>query len=118
MPIPSWPADLPQNILAQGFKGGLPNNQIRTNMDVGPAQVRRRGTVATKPVTGNIIIDPDKLPVLEEFHKTTLLDGTLRFKWVKPEDGVTVVEMRFTDTPTWDWVDGHYNVTLPLEILP
>jgi hypothetical protein len=28
------------------------------------------------------------------------------------------LEMRFTEPPTWNWVDGYYEVTLPLEILP
>ena len=117
MPIPSWPADLPQNILAQGYKGELPNNLLRTSMDVGPAQVRRRGTVAVEPVTGNILCTPTELATLETFYETTLLDGTLRFSWVQPEDGTTAVEMRFTEPPTWSWVDGYYEVALSLEIL-
>lgn len=89
MPIPSWPADLPQNILAQGYKGELPNNLLRTSMDVGPAQVRRRGTVATQPVTGNILVTPTELAALIAFYETTLLDGSLRFRWVDPLTGDT-----------------------------
>lgn len=93
MAIPSWPADLPQNILAQGYKGELPNNLLRTSMDVGPAQVRRRGTVATQPVTGNILVTPTELAALIAFYETTLLDGTLRFKWHGPlEDSMTRLE--------------------------
>ena len=93
MAIPSWPADLPQNILAQGYKGELPNNLLRTSMDVGPAQVRRRGTVAVEPVTGNILVTPTELAALIAFYETTLLDGTLRFKWHGPlEDSMTRLE--------------------------
>ena len=118
MSIPAWPETLPQNILAQGYKGGLPNNLLRQQMDIGPAKVRRRGTVAVEPVTGNILVTPTGLAVLITFHKTTLLDGTLRFTWVQPEDGTTAVEMRFVEPPTWNWVDGYYEVALLLEILP
>lgn len=91
MPIPSWPADLPQNILAQGYKGELPNNLLRTSMDVGPAQIRRRGTVAVEPVTGNILVTPAELATLKTFYETTLLDGSLRFRWRDPlvDDDIT-----------------------------
>jgi len=117
MSIPSWPETLPQNILAQGYKGGLPNNLLRQQMDIGPAKVRRRGTVAVEPVTGNILVTPAQLATLKTFYETTLLDGTLRFSWVQPEDGTTAVEMRFTEPPTWNWVDGYFEVALSLEIL-
>jgi hypothetical protein len=117
MSVPAWPATLPQNMLAQGYKGALPNNQLRQPMDVGPAKVRCRGTVAVTPVSGRILVTPTELATLITFYETTLLDGTLRFSWVQPEDGTTAVEMRFTESPTWSWVDGYFEVALSLEIL-
>jgi len=89
MSIPAWPSELPQNILAQGYKGGLPNNLLRQPMGVGPAKVRRRGTVAVEPVTGNILCTPTELAALITFYETTLLDGSLRFRWVDPLTGDT-----------------------------
>ena len=117
MSIPAWPSELPQNILAQGYKGGLPNNLLRQPMGVGPAKVRRRGTVAVEPVNGNILVTSAGLAILITFYETTLLDGSLRFSWVQPEDGTTAVEMRFTEPPSWSWVDGYFEVALSLEIL-
>ena len=118
MSIPAWPETLPQNILAQGYQGALPNNQLRQSMSIGPDKVRRRGTAAVRPVSGNICVTPTELTALKAFYQTTLLDGTLRFSWVDPEDGTTAIELRFKEPPSWDWDDGYYLVQMKLEILP
>lgn len=118
MAIPVWPATLPQNILAQGYQGGMPNNQLRQPMSVGPDKVRRRGTVAVRPMNGSIRVIPAELALLKTFYETTLLDGTLRFSWVDPEDDTTAIELRFKEPPAWEWDDGYYLVKLTLEVLP
>jgi hypothetical protein len=38
MPIPSWPASLPQRPLADGFAETPPNLLVRSATDIGPAK--------------------------------------------------------------------------------
>ena len=115
--INDWPASLPQNILSQGYSEAFADNRIRTSMDIGPAKVRRRGTVAVIPIRGNIIVTAAQLETLETFYNDTLYNGALRFAWKNPRTE-EAVEMRFTDTPTWFQEDAYYRVNLALEILP
>jgi hypothetical protein len=119
MAIPAWHVALPQTLLMDGYSESAPDVLLRTGMDFGPAQVRRRGTAGPRPVTGSIIVTAAQLATFKTFFNATLLGGALRFSWVDPVDGVTAVEMRFTKAPSWQAVsEALFDISLELEILP
>jgi len=116
--IPSWPESLPQALLVEGYNQSFPDITIKSDMDAGPAKVRRRFTAGVEPVSGMMFLAEEQLEYLRTFYKDTLLGGSLRFSWMRPPEHVDACEMRFTAPPTWTRVEGEYKVSLALEILP
>jgi len=118
MSIPDWHTDLPDYLLIEGYGETLPNNLIRSEMDTGPAKVRRRNTAGAYQVSGQQYLTAAQLSTLKTFYQSTLLDGSLRFAWTDPLDSETAVEMRFVEPPTWTKVEGYILVTYTFEVLP
>ena len=118
MSIPTWNNTLPQTLLVDGYGQSFPELIIKSNMDAGPAKVRRRFTAGVEPVSGTMVMTATQLTALATFYNTTLLGGSLRFSWTKPPAHTTACEMRFTASPSWTKVDSNYEVSLSLEILP
>jgi hypothetical protein len=118
MSVPAWPATLPQTLIMDGYGEAPGENQLRSNMEVGPAKMRRRATSAARKVSGSLILTLAQLAYFKTFYNTTLLGGTLRFTWLDPTDSTTTVEMRFSKTPSWVAEDIHFRVSMSLEILP
>jgi hypothetical protein len=115
----TWPATLPQILLIEGYEEKLPDVNLRSAMEVGPAKVRRRVTAAVRPVTGQLIMTLAQIETFKGFYNDDLLGGSLRFGWFDPYDETTMVEMRFTEVPALSPVDpGLYKVSMKLEILP
>ena len=79
-----WPHVLPQQLLVEGYGEQLSNQLIRTEMDAGPAKVRRRFTAAPRPVSGSIIVSPAQLVFFRAWYYNVLLGGSLRFGWTDP----------------------------------
>jgi len=84
MSIPVWPASLPQRLLIKSYSESPADVLLRTSMDFGPAKVRRRGTAGPRPVSGSIIVTAAELATFKTFFNTTLLGGSLRFRWRDP----------------------------------
>ena len=119
MAVPDWHTDLPQELFLSGYSQTYPNVTIKSEMDVGPAKVRRRFTAGVEPVSGTMILTAAQLATLDTFYNTTLLGGSLRFAWTVPPAHSVACEMRFTEPPTWTAIEpGKYEVSLALEILP
>jgi len=118
MAIPSWPATLPQELFISGYGQSFPDVAIKSEMDAGPAKVRRRFTAGVEPVSGTQIYTAAQLGYLETFYNTTTLGGTLRFSWTKPPAHSEACEMRFTEVPNWTKVEDEYEVSLSFEVLP
>ena len=113
-----WPATLPQNLLIDGFSKSPANLMIRSQMDAGPAKVRRRFTAGVKPIQGEIKLTEAQLDTFKTFFNDTLIGGTLRFDWIDPDDGTTEVEMRFVEPPVWTREGDLFVVEMSLEIMP
>ena len=62
--MPAWPTTLPQELLRSGYSQSLPDNVIRTSVDAGPEQTRRRFTSATSPLNGRVIISSAQIEIL------------------------------------------------------
>lgn len=119
MSVPAWPAALPQTLFVGGYGQTYPNVTIKSDMDAGPAKVRRRFTAGVEPVSGTMLMDATELAALDTFYNTTLLGGSLRFSWTKPPAHSVACEMRFTEPPTWTAIEpGMYQVSMSFEVLP
>lgn len=117
MAIPIWPVTLPQALLFSGYGQQSADVLLRTSMDTGPAKVRRRASAGVEPTEGKIILTSTELGYLRTFYDTTLLGGALRFSWKDPITKA-VEELRITKPPAWITVEGLFQVTLSLEIMP
>ena len=116
--MPSWPSALPQTLLVEGFQEEFPNTVLRTEMDAGPQEQRRRFTAAVTPIAGSLDLTKAELATLRTFFLDDTKGGAVPFDWTHP----------VTDQPAWVRFaappsiraaapDG-YRVALNLEILP
>lgn len=117
MSVPTWPASLPQRVDQNGYREGAADNVIRTDMAYGPQKRRRRGTAAPKPITIEVILDPDQWGTFLSFYEDTLNDGALSFEWVHPRTQETAM-FGFTAGYEARAVGRYQIVSLPLEIMP
>jgi hypothetical protein len=87
--MPTWPTSLPQHVLEQGYNEQVPDQTIETQMDAGPAKVRRRFTTAPRRFGVVVVMDPDQVALFETFYLETLAGGSLPFDWVHPRTRVS-----------------------------
>jgi hypothetical protein len=117
--VPTWPTDLPQEILVDGYEEALPDNLIKDDLG-DPAMLRRRSTAGPFPLTGSMAVTTDEWETLKAFFATDLIDGVLSFEF-PPQAcpvGVTSWTARFTEPPSRVYMDeALWRVTLSLEVL-
>ena len=79
-----WPPTLPQRPQRNGYKSQYPNQLIRSDMDSGPAKVRRRGNA--KPVTLSLtyVLNAEQLAVFKDFVSEAIAEGAVCFDWPHP----------------------------------
>ncbi|MAO65044.1 MAG: hypothetical protein CL666_08590 [Balneola sp.] len=118
-----WPSSIP---IPTPVGGKPESGALRTQMDVGPAKVRRRTTATARPMQFTMQIPGDKFETFKTFYHTTTLEGSLAFNMDDPQDDVEY-EWRFLTEETYDWniVSGASNpndrivdVTVYMERLP
>lgn len=113
----TWPAALPAPAL-NTLRESPPDNALRTQMDKGPAKVRRRTTANTRPISFVIKILPALVITLDDFYDTETASGSIEFDYTHPRTGAAVTA-RFTTRPSYAEVEGVlYNCSIELEILP
>jgi hypothetical protein len=83
-----WPSTLPKPN-PDGYEEIMPDNAIRSDMDIGPAKVRKRGTSATTKYVLSFEMDNDGVNTLETFFSTTINDGVDTFDMDDPRNGTT-----------------------------
>jgi hypothetical protein len=115
----SWPSELPRIPTIDSYSETFAETALRTDMEVGPAKVRRRISANVKPLA--IAIDrltSANVDTLEAFYQTTLLGGAESFDYTHPRTGATV-SCRFTGPPkiTSPKPPG-YRAAFGLEIMP
>lgn len=111
----NWPASLPNP--SYGLQRRPVKNTIRTNMDAGPAKVRRKSTKTTQNVRLQLELTDEQMTTLEDFVVITLKD-VLTFDWTDHVTGRTV-KYRFVERPAFTR-RGYNDVVADceLEILP
>lgn len=114
----SWPLTLQQLLNESSFGIQKGETVIRSEMDVGPAKVRRRFTKSVDTFTGSIWVDATQYVTFENFYDTTLNGGTLPFTFPHPLTQVPV-DFRFKSPPKYTPVgSGTFEVTMEWEKLP
>jgi len=108
----TWPATVP--VHRSGYSETPPSRVIRSDMDVGPAKVRRRSSSAVRQATLKLLLTPDQIQDLDDFY---LANDASAFDFVNPRTGETV-QARFVDTPPYEVNETMFNVGIELEILP
>lgn len=88
--MPIWPTTLPQLPQRNNWKNGIPNNQLRSDMDAGTAKVRPKGGDRQYTVDVTYVLKKEQMLALREFVINTLHDAVICFDWPEPISGELV----------------------------
>jgi hypothetical protein len=115
----AWPAALPQRVQATDYEEQQPETLLRTQMDAGPAKVRRRFTAAPRPLRVALRMTREQVELLEAFVRDDLMDGALPFTWVHPRTEVLATLRLTAPYVLVPQARGlRWRVLLQLEVLP
>tara|TARA_Y100000114_G_C11702584_1_gene299185 strand:+ start:78 stop:443 length:366 start_codon:yes stop_codon:yes gene_type:complete len=119
----SWPASLPQTVLASATRTRQAG-KIRSGMDTGAPKQRQRFTATVKNYDVEIIVTGAQLATFDTFYKTTINNGTDSFTWTDPFTGASAT-LRFREEPSETVIKPDstannrlFKISLPLEELP
>ena len=118
-----WPSSLANVLRLTGITDQRGKTKIRSEVDSGPALVRRRYRSAVRNISIPVTLTNAERVLFDAFYITDLVEGTLSFNWSDPVSGSTVA-MRFRgeDAPAFTSKEGGnqktWQATLELEILP
>lgn len=108
----TWPVTLPQEFEVAGYSESIADNLLRSEMDVGPPKVRRRGAARPDLIQGQITIDDTQWATLLAFYDADLFEGALTFTW-------SAVTYRFAQPPSRVPLGAdNWRVALSLERMP
>jgi hypothetical protein len=114
----TWPGTLPAKPLDEGYSEDVPNTLVRTEMDAGPAKVRRRFTAGVRKFNVSFILTTAQIATLDTFFVTDTNAGADQFTWDHPRTEVTG-SFRFISPPKYSSAGGtHWKVSFQLEKLP
>ena len=112
-----WPSDLPDRWLRSGLSESLADNTIRSQVDRGPAKVRRRTIAGVRTVSGSMHMTHAQWDTLVNFYNDTV-KGTIEFAMPDPFDEEDTVQVRFTAAPRKSYFSpGAVRVDLAIEIM-
>lgn len=117
-----WPVSLPQELRIADHAATFPSGAIRTQMDAGPAKVRKRFTAAPVPHSGSLLVTGTQLQTLWDFFTDSLQMGAEEFEWVDPRTGDAAM-VRFTEPPRTApraprGSSNYWRVDLSIEVMP
>lgn len=92
--MPDWPQEL-QDLQLLGLTQQSQEIRLRSQMEIGPAKVRRRHTGVLDRYRIPVVLSGGQRDLLEEFYRVDLLGGSLPFIWSDP----------VTDAPTTFYFD-------------
>lgn len=122
MAIAEWPSSLPDKPLRDGFAETHPKMIIRTNMDKGPAKVRRLTSKAPRVFDMSFHMTNAQVSTFETFIADALAEGVYRFSWTHPR---TEESVEFRLLPEQDGLyaitplgGNYWEIFCRMEILP
>lgn len=114
-----WPAFLQDLINAAGFSSEIGETVLRTEMDIGPAKLRRRFTHSIDNYNTEITVYTTDMPAFFTFFNTTLNGGVTPFYFDDPLTGIEEI-FRFVGTPkiSPNGSAGWFDISMSWERLP
>lgn len=88
--MPTWPANLPQWVLADGYREEPPELLAETGMDAGPPATRRRFTAGVTTLGCRVPLTSAEKLALDAFFKDELKSGARPFEMLHPASGESV----------------------------
>lgn len=115
----TWPTELPQQLLIDGYDERPLKFKVRTEMDAAIAKQRPRFSTGAQQFAGRMIMTDAQYTKFKDFYNNTLMMGNLEFNMpVRGNSTITEV-VRFTDEEYHGEPLGiHWNVILNLERIP
>lgn len=107
-----WPTKF--KILRDNFKEKPKSRVIRSNMDIGPAKVRRRTVLTETNVTFSMALS---LADYEEFMDFYYDNDVLTFDFTRPDNNQSIIA-RFVGAPEASLNQTMWAVSVELELLP
>src|SRR5262245_89733 len=101
--MPSWPPGLPDCVTADDYQEQWIGGWIKSEMESGPAQTRRRFTRARRKFQRSMIVDANQYDLFFNWWDIDLLGGTLPFDLMHPING-DPLSARFGEEPTVETV--------------
>lgn len=118
MSNPTWPSSLPSYVLESGFQERFQDQNVESQMDSGPAKVRRRFTKPIRFFACQLLMTADQTTDFETFWKTTVKGGSIPFDWVHPRTRASTTFRFRNPAPTYATVGGvNVIATFTLEVL-
>lgn len=118
----AWPVTVPDMFESSGFGYDADSGLLRSDMDSGPAKVRRRFTSTTKNMTGTIIMSRTQFQTWETWFEDTIFHGALSFTMTDPVNGgtmtVRIVSGKSGKPYSWSQTGLLVSLNLTIEKLP
>jgi len=115
-----WPTSLPafEEPLLSSYNEKPGTTTVRTEMEVGPAKIRKRTTAEVDRFEVAYIMTGSQVATFDGFYDSTTAQGALRFDATHPRTGNTV-EVRFRDRPQFKKsAPDVWRVSFPVEVMP
>lgn len=96
----TWPPSLTRTPRVSSLGEEAPKVVLRSEVDVGPAKIRRRLTGGTRNFSVEVDLRRSELAVFDSFFNTTTKGGSLSFSWKNPRTG-DAADFRFLDVPKY-----------------
>lgn len=114
----TWPVSLQQILNEADFSYAIGDTTIRSDMDIGPAKVRRRSTRGVDTLSCSINLTTAQYSTFYYFYDTSLNGGVKTFNFVHPITGATN-EFRFVAPPAFRYLGAsNWAATMSWEKLP
>lgn len=116
--MPTWPADLPQSALIEGYEEDEADNLLVTAMEVGPEKTRPRNTSKPYTIQWPLLLTVAQRASLKTFYKTTLAHGSLKYTHVHPVTGEAIT-CKISKPPKYVPASGtKFTTVLQVEVFP
>lgn len=118
----NWPVGVPATFEQDGYSFSSQNGALRSDMDIGPAKVRRRFTATVERHSGDIVMTKAQFNTWKTWFNSTIGQGALDFNFTHPLDGTAIVARIVTKDPPYtaapDGQTAYIRLSLELEVLP
>lgn len=113
----TWPVSIQQLLNESGFSLQVGNTVLRSDMEIGPAKVRRRMTKSNDILSATIILNHSEYHTFYTFFDVSLNGGATSFNFAHPITGV-LTEFRFRKEPVFRSIGGgNFEVAMEWESL-